>query len=61
MGGWVGRSFQITKDGINLDIIEIIGLYLKIYGQLILIQLWVDVWVGGWMGGMGGVRINHLK
>ena len=58
MGGWVGGSCQITKDGINLDIIEIIGLYLKIYGQLILIQLWVDVWVSGWMG---GVRINHLK
>ena len=35
MGGWVGQSCQITKDGINLDIIEIIGLYLKIYGQLI--------------------------
>ena len=48
MGGWVGGSCQITKDGINLDIIKIIGLYLKIYGQLILIQLWVDVWVSGW-------------
>ena len=29
----MGESCQITKDGINLDIIEIIGLYLKIYDK----------------------------
>ena len=30
MGGWVGAC-QITKNGINLNLIEIIQVYLKIY------------------------------
>ena len=43
-------SCQITKTGINLDIIMIIQVYLEIY------DLWKDVLVGGLMG---GVMSNH--
>ena len=59
MGGSVGQcmgSCQITKNLINLDLIEIIQFCLKIY------DLWrhpamVGVWVDGWSSGsMGGVR-----
>ena len=60
LGQWVG-SGQITNYSINLDIIEIIQFYLKIYNLLRHSQLWLDVWVVGWMGGlicwsMGGIR-----
>ena len=51
VGGLVGGSYQTNKDGINLDLIMIIGLYLKIYGLLTLLQPWVDVWDRGWMVG----------
>ena len=47
----MGGSYQINKDGINLDLIKIIGLYLKIYGLLTLLQPWVDAWVSGQMVG----------
>ena len=47
---WVG-SGQITKNLINLDIIEIIQLCLKIYNLLRHPHLWLDVWVvRGWVG-----------
>ena len=50
------RSGQITKNRINLDLIEIIQFCLKIYDLLRHPHLWVHVWVVGWMGGsMGGV------
>ena len=35
MGGWIGQwvgSGQMTKNLINLDLIEIIQFYLKVYG-----------------------------
>ena len=57
---WVGPG-KITKNQINLDLIEIIQFCLKIYDLLIYPHLWVGVWVVLWMGGlicesMGGVR-----
>ena len=65
--GWVGQWLglcQITKNQINLDLIEIIQFCLKIYDLWRHPQLWVGVWVIGWMGGlmgesMAGVRSNH--
>ena len=49
VGQWVG-SGQITKNLINLDLIEIIQFCLKIY----------DLWVDGWFSGSkGGVKSNH--
>ena len=47
MGQWVG-SGHITKYQINLDLIEIIQFYLKIYDLLRHPYLWVDTWVNGW-------------
>ena len=58
VGQWVG-SGQITKNLINLDLIEIIQFCLKIYdlerhphpwGA------WVDGWVGQWVNGWGQVK-----
>ena len=61
MGGYVGRSVgqwlgsgQMTKNLINLDLIEIIQFYLKI---IICRDTPTHGLVCGWMGGsMGGVR-----
>ena len=53
MGQWVGPG-QITKNQINLDLIEIILFCLKIYDLLRHPHLWVGVWVVRWMGGLGG-------
>ena len=56
MGQWVG-SGHITKNQINLDLIEIIQFCLKIYDlwrHLHLWVKWVGVWVVGWMGGSVG-------
>ena len=50
VGQWVG-SGQITKYIINLDIIEIIQFYLKIYD---LQRLPTHAWVCGWFGGSVG-------
>ena len=59
MGQWVG-SAQITKSLINLDLIEIIQFYLKIYDLRRHPYLWVGMWLVEWMcGSMGGVRSNH--
>ena len=56
MGQWVGLG-QSTKNLINLDLIEIIQFYLKIYDFVETPHPWVGVWVVGWViGSMGGVR-----
>ena len=52
MDGWfsgsMGGSGQITKNLINLDLIEIIQFCLKIYDLLRHLHLWVGVWINGW-------------
>ena len=56
---WVG-SGQITKNLINLDLIEMIQFCLKIYDLWRHPHPWVGVWVAVWVSGsMGGVRSNH--
>ena len=47
-------SGQITKNLINLDLIEIIQFCLKIYDLLRPPHLWVGVSVVKWMGGSVG-------
>ena len=47
VGQWVG-SGQMTKNLINLDLIEIIQFCLKIYDLLKHLHLWVGVWINGW-------------
>ena len=49
MGQWVGLG-QITKNLINLDLIEIIQLCLKIYDLLRHPHPSVGGWVGQWVG-----------
>ena len=55
MDGWfsgsIGGSGHITKNLINLDLIEIIQFFLKIYDLLRHPQLWVGVWINGWVNG----------
>ena len=65
VNGWVNgwRSGQITKNLINLELIEIIQFCLKICDLLRHPHLRVGVWVVGCLGGlicgsMGGVRSN---
>ena len=49
----------MTKNLINLDVIEIIQFCLKIYDLKRHSHPWVGVWVDGWFSGpMGGVRSN---
>ena len=55
MGQLVGLG-QITKNLINLDLIEIIQFCLKIYYFLRHPQLWVGVWINGWVNGWGQVK-----
>ena len=43
---------QIIKNRINLDLIEIIQFWLKIYDLLTHPHLWVGVWVVGWICGL---------
>ena len=58
MGQWVELG-QITKNRINLELIEIIQFCLQICDLLKHPHLWVGVWVVGWMGGsMAGARLN---
>ena len=64
VGGWVGQwveSFgQMTKNLINLDLIDIIQFCLKIY-DLYRHPTHIPThgWECGWLGGsMGGVRSN---
>ena len=50
-GGWMGKwlgSLQITKNQINLELMEIIQFCLKIYDLLRHPYLWVVGWVNGW-------------
>ena len=63
MGQWVG-SGHITKNGLNLELIEIIQFCLKICNLLryphLLVGVLVDGWISGLMdGSMGGTRSNH--
>ena len=51
MGQRVGLG-QMTKNLINVDLIEIIQFCLKIY------DLWVGGWVCRWLGQWVGVRAN---
>ena len=44
-------SNHVTKNQINLDLIEIIQICLKIFDLLRHPHLWVGVWVVGWIGG----------
>ena len=64
---WVGLC-HITKNRINLELIEIIQFCLNIYDLLRHSHLWVGVWVVGWFSGLmdgsmggsrGGTRSNH--
>ena len=56
MGQWVG-SGHITKNRINLKLIEIIQFCLKICDLLRHPHLWVVGWMGELIcGSMGGVR-----
>ena len=59
MGQWVG-SGQITKNLINLELIEIIQFCLKIYDLLRHLHLWVAVWINGWVNGWGQMT-NLIK
>ena len=60
MDGWfsgsMGASGQITKNLINLDLIEIIQFCLKIYDLFRHPHLWVGVWINGWVNGWGQVK-----
>ena len=55
MYGWMGRSIvgvmPITKNWINLDLIEIFQFCLKIYDLWRHLHLWMGVWVVGWVDG----------
>ena len=55
MGQWVGLG-QITKNRINLEVIEIIQFCLKICDLLTHPHLWVGGWVDGWVNGWGQVK-----
>ena len=59
--GWVsgsnGGSGQITKNLINLELIEIIQFGLKIYDLERHPHPWVGQWVGQWVGS-GQMTIN---
>ena len=55
VGQWVG-SGQMTKNFINLELIEIIQFCLKIYDLLRHLHLWVGVWINGWVNGWGQVK-----
>ena len=57
-------SGHITKNRINLELIEIIEFCLKICVLLRHPHLWVGGWISGLMdgsmgGSMGGTRSNH--
>ena len=55
VGQWVG-SGQMTKNLINLDLIEIVQFCLKIFDFLRHLHLWVGVWINGWVNGWGQVK-----
>ena len=49
MGQWVGTG-HITKNQINLELIEVIQFCLKICDLLRHPHLWMGGWVGQWLG-----------
>ena len=51
MGQWVGYG-HITKNQINLELIEIIQFCLKICDLLRQSHLWVGGWVVEWISGL---------
>ena len=65
LDGWVNRwvsgwgSGQITKNRINLEVIEIIEFFLKICDLLrhphLRVGVWVVGWVNMWVNGWGQV------
>ena len=57
-------SDHVTKNRINLELIEIIQFCLKIFDLLRHPHLWVGGWISGLIdgsmgGSMGGTRSNH--
>ena len=59
LGGWVGQwvgSGQMTKNLINLELIEKIQFCLKIYDLWRHPHPWVGVLVVGWVSGWGQVK-----
>ena len=55
-------SCQITKNLINVDLIEIIQFYLKIYDLWDTPTYgWVYGWVNGWVNGWGHVKSLNIK
>ena len=54
-------SCQITKNCINLDLIEIIQFCLKIYDLWRHPQLWMSVWVVGCLDGWGHVKSLNIE
>ena len=60
-GQWVG-SGQITKNLINLDLIEMIQFCLKIYDLWVTpTHGWVYGWFSGSMGGSGQITNNLIN
>ena len=63
MGGSIGGVSQMTKNLINLDLIEIIEFCLKIYDLWRHPHPWVSVWmvggsVGQWVGQFKSQKFN---
>ena len=63
---WVNGWGDITKNQINLEVIELIQFCLKICDLLRHPHLWVGVWVVGWNSGlidgsMGRGQVKSLK
>ena len=54
-------SGQISKNLINLDLVEIIQFCLKIYDLWGYPHLWVDVWVDGWINGCGHAKSLKIE
>ena len=62
--GWVGQlvgSGQMTKNLINLDLIEMIEFCLKIYDLWRHPHPWVSLWVVGWVSGSMGGSVQITK
>ena len=54
------RGYQITKNVISLELIDVIYFCLKIYEVWRLHYLWVDVSVAGWVDGWGHVKSQKM-
>ena len=54
-------SGQITKNQINLDLIEIFQFCLKIQHLWRLSHPWVGEWMVGWVDGWGQVKSLKIK